>query len=420
MRKQISAIFATNTLRQSAVTFSGTVINGALGALFYILVARFLGPISFGLFSVAITVLTLIGDIGDLGTNTGLVRFVGKYLRRNPNKAKKFLKLGLEVKIAVSLLIIFVGFIFAPVISEKIFLRTELAVPLRFAFVGICTYLLFSYITYSFQAMQKFWWWSGLQVLTNFLRVVGIVFLLLGGALNLDRVMIVYILVPFLGFVLGVNFLPKNFFQVKNEISVSKEFFHYNKWVAAFSLVAAIAARLDIFISARLLSAVDLGLYSAAGQLVQIVPQIAGALGTVIAPKMAEMGNIKGLVLYLKKTQFMVLGIAFLGLASIPLFSYLIPILYGKAYLGSVPIFVILLIAMLVFLISIPIHNVVFYYFSKPALFFWLSVGHLAIIAFLGWYLILRFGAVGGAATVLVGTTFNFIVPAFWVIRKIK
>ena len=107
MRKQISAIFATSTLRQSAITFSGTVINGALGALFYILVARFLGPISFGLFSVAISVLTLIGDIGDLGTNTGLVRFVGKYLRRNPNKAKKFLKLGLEVKIAVSFLIIF-------------------------------------------------------------------------------------------------------------------------------------------------------------------------------------------------------------------------------------------------------------------------------------------------------------------------
>ena len=65
----VENIFATATFKQSSITFMGTVLNGALGAVFYILAARFLGPASFGLMSVAIAALTLISDIGDFGTN---------------------------------------------------------------------------------------------------------------------------------------------------------------------------------------------------------------------------------------------------------------------------------------------------------------------------------------------------------------
>src|SRR3989344_2955674 len=55
---------ATTTFRQSSITFIGTALTGALGAVFYILAARFLGPSAFGLFNVSLTVLTLTSDIG--------------------------------------------------------------------------------------------------------------------------------------------------------------------------------------------------------------------------------------------------------------------------------------------------------------------------------------------------------------------
>ena len=97
----MKSIFATATFRQSGITFTGTLINGVLGAVFYILVARFLGPASYGLLAVTITVLTLVADIGDLGTDTGLVRFVGKFINTDKLKAYRFLKLGLKVKLLV-------------------------------------------------------------------------------------------------------------------------------------------------------------------------------------------------------------------------------------------------------------------------------------------------------------------------------
>ena len=109
-----------------------------------------------------------------------------------------------------------------------------------------------------------------------------------------------------------------------------------------------------------------------------------------------------------------------MGVLSIPVVLFFIPILFGKEYVASGPPFVVLLFAMLIFLFSVPLHMAVIYYFSYPKLFFWVSLGHLAIIAGLGWVLISSFGAMGAAFTVLVGNIFNFVVPATWVLLKIR
>ncbi|MBU0569762.1 oligosaccharide flippase family protein [Patescibacteria group bacterium] len=413
-------VFATVTFRQSTITFIGTFVNGLLGAVFYILVARFLGPANFGLLSVSIAALTLVADIGDLGTDTGLVNFVSKYIKKKPKKAKRFLKLGLKIKLAVSILVLVFGFFLAPYFAQIVFAKPDLVLPLKIASFGVGTFLLFSFVTHSLQASQKFWSWSLIQVGSNALRVILVFLLFYFGLVGIESTLLVYSIIPLVGFFAGIVILKPDLLKVKNEFSVAKEFFKYNKWVATFTLLAAISSRLDTFISARLLTASDVGIYSAANQVVMIVPQIVTAVGTVIAPKMAEMGRVSEFVKYLKKSQLMVAGIAVLGLFSIPLVSYLIPILFGVEYVASIPLFIVLLFAMLVFLISVPIHMSVFYYFSYPKLFFWLAIMHFAIIAGVGWNLISIYGAMGAAMTVLVGQIVNFLVPAVWVLRKIQ
>ena len=414
------SVFATKTLRQSGITLAGTIANGALGAIFYIVAARFLGPASFGLMSVAIMVLTLVADIGDLGTDTGLVRFVGKYIKTNRSKAYRFMKLGLEVKLVVGLLVFVAGWFLSPVIARSVFVKPELESALRFSFAGVGFLLLLSFTLANLQALQRFWGWSGVQVGTNLFRVLIILALLLLGNLSLSTALATYISMPLIGFFIGLFLIPSGFHKVKGETSVAGEFFKYKKWVAAFTVVAAFGARLDTFNSARLLSSAQLGIYSAANRLVQIVPQIVSAIGTVIAPKMAGIRSVKELVDYLKKTQVMVLGLAILGILAIPVVLFLIPYLFGSEYLAAGPIFIVLFFAMLIFLISIPVHMAVFYYFSKPSLFFWLSLGHLAIIAGLGWYLVTLHGAIGAAVAVLIGQIFNFIIPTIWVLAKIR
>lgn len=414
-------IFKTATFKQSQITIAGTIVNGLLGAAFYILMARFLGPSDFGLLIVSVATLTLIADIADFGTNTGLVRFVSANIVSNKEKAWRFLKLSLEVKFAVWIVVLVLGIIFSPFVADKIFNKTELVMPLRLVMIGVGGALLFSFATSSLQAFQKYFTWSFVNIFTNFLRLLFIFLLFFYAQLNLTSGLLIYLVLPFFGFSLTLVFIPaKKIFAVSQEFSVAKQFFKYNFWVAFFTIIAAISARLDTFLTARLLSAQEVGIYGAANQLVSVVPQIIGALGVVAAPKFAGFVNIKQMIEYFKKFQLMVLGLGLLGLLAIPLSFYVIPLLYGASYAETVLPFIVLLLAMLIFLISVPVHNSIIYYFGKPQVFVWVGIGHLIIISFLGYSLILSFGVVGAAMTVLVGTTFNLLAPLGWFLWRIK
>ncbi|MEK7112599.1 MAG: oligosaccharide flippase family protein, partial [Patescibacteria group bacterium] len=224
MKETLTQIIKTRTIKDSAISFTGTFVNGLLGLAFYILMARNLGPLNFGIFSVAVATLTLITDISDVGTDTGLVRFIGKYLNSDKLKALRFLKLGLKVKLAAWLGVLVLGWFLAPFVSVNLLNKGELLIPLRLALVGVGGALLFSFATHAVQAIQRFWVWSGLNVGGNLIRLLGVIFLISLMQLNLISGFVVYIAVPFLGFLAGFFFIP-SFFKVKNEFGVSKEFF---------------------------------------------------------------------------------------------------------------------------------------------------------------------------------------------------
>lgn len=414
-------ILSTATFKQSQITIVATIINGALGAGFYILMARFLGPANFGLLTVSIATLTLLADILDFGTNTGIVRFVSASLVSNKDKAFRFLKLSLEIKMAVWSLLLIVGIVLAPGIAINIFNKTELAIPLQLVMVGVGGALFFSFATSSLQAFQKYFNWGIINILTNSLRLLFIFILLFYQQLNLISGLLAYILFPFFGFSLALLLIPtKRVITVKNEFSVAKELFSYNFWVALFVIIAAISSRLDTFLTARLLTVQELGIYGAANQLVQVVPQIVGALGVVAAPKFAGFTSIKQMIEYFKKFQLMVIGLSLLILFAIPLSFYIIPLLFGSQYSATIFPFIILLLAMLVFLISVPLHNSIIYYFGKPRVFVWVSIIHLFIIGIFGYFLISKYGVIGAAFSVLVGMLFNLLAPLAWLIYRIK
>ena len=414
-------IFSTATFKQSQITIAGTLINGALGALFYIVLARFLGPADFGLLIISLTTLVLVADIADIGTNTGLVRFVSSSLAGNSDRAYRFLKLSLEIKLiawAISFLIIF---LLAPILATAVFHKDELILPLKLIAFGIGGALLFTFATSSLQAYQKYFTWSVINILTNSLRLLLIVFLGSYLILDVENSLLIYIFLPFFGFFVALFILPaRKIIQSKNEFHLSKELFKYNIPVAIFTMIAAFSARLDIYLNAALLSVKEVGIYGAANQLVQIMPQLVSALGLVSAPKFASYTNNLQMLTYFKKFQVLVLGLMFLGILTIPLSIYLIPLLYGSAYSGAVIPFVLLFLGQLVFLFSIPVHHSIIFYFGRPDVFIWVALGHLLIIGVLGYLLILSFGITGAALTVLIGMVFNFLFPLGWLLLKLR
>jgi O-antigen/teichoic acid export membrane protein len=291
---------------------------------------------------------------------------------------------------------------------------------LKLVSFGIGGALLFSFTTSTLQAFQKYFVWSSINILTNASRLLLILILGFFIRFNANSAMIVYIILPFFGFFLALLILPtRKILTSQNELSLSKEFFSYNIPVAVFTLIAAFSARLDTFLNATLLSSREVGIYGAANQLIQIVPQLVSALGIVAAPKFASFVSNKDMLVYLKKFQILVSGICVFGLLTIPITVYLIPLIFGQAYQEAITPFIFLFIAMLVFLISVPVQNAVIFYFGRPDIFIWVSLGHLLIIGGLGYYLISNYGILGTSVTVLIGMLFNFIAPSIWLINKI-
>lgn len=417
----LERIFSTATWKQSQITIAGTLINGLLGALFYIVLARFLGPSDFGILTVSLTTLVLIADIADIGTNTGLIRFVSLHIAANKEKAYRFLKLSLEIKLLAWGIAFLLVYLLAPFLATQVFHKESLLLPLKLVAFGIGGALLFSFATSALQAFQKYFLWSLVNILTNTLRLSLILVLGYLSLLNIESSLFIYIVLPFFGFFIALFLLPaRQFLQVKQEFSLSGEFFKYNIPVAIFTIIAAFSARLDIYLNAALLSAREVGIYGAASQLVQIMPQLVSALGLVSAPKFASFQKDSQMLVYFKKFQLFVLGLCLVGLLTIPISVYLIPILFGPQYQEAVIPFIILFLGMLIFLLSIPVHHSIIFYFGRPDVFIWVSVGHLMVIGGVGYFMISNFGIIGASITVLVGTAFNFISPLIWLLLKLR
>lgn len=417
----LKGIFSTATFKQSQITISGTILNGILGALFYVVLARFLGPSEFGILTISLTTLVLIADIADIGTNTGLVRFVSSNLRNNKEKALRFLKLSLEIKLAAWLVVFAAIFFLAPFLATFIFHKTELILPLRLVGFGVGGALLFTFATSTLQAHEKYFSWSIINIITNALRLL--IILALGYYLTLtsSSSLLVYIILPFFGFFIALFILPAGeILRAKNESFLLGDLLKYTTPVAAFSIIAAFSARLDTFLNAALLSVREVGIYGAVNQLVQIMPQLVSALGFVSAPKFASFQDNNQMLNYFKKFQFFVLGLCLLGLLTIPFAVYLIPILFGPSYAEAVRPFIFLFLGYLVFLFSIPVHHSIIFYFGRPDVFIWVSIGHLIIISTLGYYMISNLGILGSAITVFSGMLFNFLYPLGWLLLRLR
>lgn len=420
LKEKIDYLLSIKTLRHSAITFGATFINGLLGIIFFIILARNLSPGEFGLISVSIATFILIADIADLGVNTGIINFVSKYLHQDLTQAYRFMKLALKIKILVWIIAVFLGWLAAPLIAKYLLLKEELAFSLQLTLAGLGSALFFSFATNCLLAFQKYLSWGTVTIVANTLRLALILILLMVVRLNTTTALISYLVAPMVGFFIGLMFLPLKFLQVTKEDRVIKEFFKFNKWIIIVTVLGAVGLRMDTFLVTRFLSISEVGIYSVASQLSMVIPQITFALATVVAPKLASFKDDQTAINYLFKLQKLCLALSGVGLLGIPLAYLFIPYFYGLIFQQAVLPFIILLIGQLIFLISLPAHQAIFYYFSSPKVFVYSTIIQLSTLGVVGFFLIPAFGMMGAAWAVLGGTLTNFIIPSVWVVNRLR
>lgn len=401
----IKKILSTVTFRQSLVTTISTFANGALGAVFYFLLARFLGSHDYGAFSVAVTLMVMIAGIVDLGTDQGLIKFVPKY-KLDPIARNSVVRLTLKIKLIAGIITALVLISQSSFISQNILHKPELSILIPLVALGIIFQNLFSFSTSLSQSLERFFLWGGLYISTNIFRLALIVLVFWSGNLNGYSSTLIYILMPLLGFVLSLAFFDKKFLFTQNENRFLPELFGFNKWTTAFIIVSAMSSRLDIFFTTRYLSLSSVGIYGLALQLTTILPQLTNAIGAVTTPKFSSFSTHSQNVKYVLKVVGLNSAITlFSSLVLVPLGWFVLHTAGQDFSIGFIP-FIILLSSVALFAIDSPVRDSLLYYFGKPQFFFWQGIGHALVITIFSWLLIPRFNILGSAVTVLIGQVF--------------
>ncbi|KKU56739.1 MAG: hypothetical protein UX78_C0003G0015 [Candidatus Amesbacteria bacterium GW2011_GWA2_47_11] len=401
MLSKLKLLTTTATFRQSLVTVGSTVTSGILGALFYFLLARILGSRDYGAFAAVAALVTMLSSIFDLGTNQGLVKFSG---------TDPVAKLALIIKLFSGGLAVALFLIFAPGIASFLLHQPTLTPLVRLAGLGIFSSLLFSFIYTLAQSRSQYFLWGGVYVGPNLLRLIVIIWLFFTLRLTSFSALLVFTLAPFSAFLIGIFLTNRKFFSSRLSLPAAKHFFGFNQWITASTIIATLGSRIDTLLAVRLLNLSATGVYALAVQMITILPQITTALGAVTTPKFASFKTIADNRRYLGKTLVLSCSVALGSACLLAPFAWLVVLLVGPQFRGAYLPFIILLVAMSLFLGSSPIRDSLMYYFGRPRFFFWLGLASLIATVGLSLWLVPVWGIVGSAAVVLVIQIMSLVV----------
>jgi len=330
-----------NFFKNIGSLFTSQLLGYVITLIFTIYLVRYLGVENYGILSFALALTSMLGIFADFGLNTLMTREIV----RNDDLATKYLNNIFSIKLLmVSVLMILV------VLFMKLFnYPSELAYVLIFMMI----YLIFS--TFSnfyaalFQAYEKLEYQSIASILNSILMLIGVL-ILINFNYGLIIVSVLYAMAAGLTLICYFIISYKIFNFAMPSLVLDWDFWKPTiKTAAQFGLIGVFVT-LYIWIDSIMLSFMQgneaVGLYNAAYRIVLILLFIPTVVNSAIFPVMSRVyvSSTNSLEIIVEKYfKFMVLIGIPLGVAITLLSSQIIILIFGNAFIQSVPILQILI-----------------------------------------------------------------------------
>src|SRR3990167_4047123 len=231
MRHILENLLYTQTSKDTAVVFAGTLVNVIAGVLFFILAPRILGPSDFGLFSTVIATGMLATNIANFGIDTGILRFA------KGEDFNNILSIALKSYLFLGFFIGILGVLISPLIASFLN-QSELANLLRIAFAAIIFLLLTNFFVAGLQAKKEFVKASLVNIVSNVLRLILLVLAVVFLKTGLTFITFIFFFVTIASVIFGRIFLPLKLQKIAKERFF--DFHKYNFWIAVSLIITAI------------------------------------------------------------------------------------------------------------------------------------------------------------------------------------
>jgi O-antigen/teichoic acid export membrane protein len=162
--------------------FVGNTSSTVILAVGIIIVARLLGPHDYGLYTLAVTIPTLLVALSDMGMNYALVRLPAKSKSDgDPARASRLIKLGFLLKLAVSTAAFLICYVGSTLIATTVLSRPELTPFIQLASLLIVFQAIYDATNNSFIGQDLMQYSAATQIMQAVLKgTLGPAFVFIG------------------------------------------------------------------------------------------------------------------------------------------------------------------------------------------------------------------------------------------------
>lgn len=337
MKKQESQSTSKRVVKNAFYQSIYGVIAKIGALIFTTIVARMLFPESFGIYSLALTIIMTVVTLSDLGIGTAITRYVAESLGKGNNqKTKKearsrFLFL-LKFKVISSLVLSILLFILAGIISA-IFKKPEMIMPLRVGSIYMFVISLYGIISPLFLATQKNKYSTIAEAVFEISRIA-LIFPLLYFYKTAGSVFITLSISLLITLVFSYMIISRKYnFLLKGRVNPveKKRLLLFSGFLALNSLNIVIFTNIDKLMLGYFIQAEFIGYYAAILTVINGVYGLVG-LASVIFPVFVQLEKEKLQRAFKKAFKYLSL---ILFPATLMLAYFILPILqalYGQAY----------------------------------------------------------------------------------------
>ncbi|MGP8190906.1 MAG: flippase [Methanobacterium sp.] len=318
--------------KNTGILFSAQIIACILGFFYSIYMARYLGPVGFGVLSFAIALILIFGVLGDLGLSTLLTRELSK----DKSLEKKFIGNFLPIKIILSILTYSLLVLFVNLLGySHQTLNIVYIIGLSMVANG------FSQLFYGlFQSYEKMEYQSITLLINNMLIFLGVIYGISHG-FNVSWFAFIYFIAS-----LAVLIFSLTIFIWKYD-SFNLEF-HFSYWKKSLILAlplsillifSVIASRVDTILLELLKGSTAVGYYSASYRILDSLMYIPTLYTGAIFPVLSNFhvsSKESLIILYEKSFKYLFIISLPIAAAITILAQHIILILYQNSYYQSI------------------------------------------------------------------------------------
>lgn len=368
MHKLVSSALSSSGLKSAAITTIGNISATGVAAIAMIIFSRVLGPQQFGVFSVLFSVMLIVSRIGDMGINIAVSRAIAQNSKQL-SLATSYSQTGSFLKLAIMLLVVGVGVIFArPITTAWLNLDASYTTLFVVVLTLSITIVIYEYVGTLLQARHAF----ATSVLTNVIQSSLKLLVALGSffvtSLTLSFITTSYLIAPLIGAGVGLFVISlRDLYPIYNP-TIARKIISVARWTSVAILASTLAENVDVIIVQQYLTAYDTGIYAAATRIATVASLVGWSLGTVLNMRVAKYKDQKNLNKYLKKAATLSVAALLLTLAVILITTPLVTLTLGVEYLASIPVLNVLLLSTALLTATSPF-VALFYAFDYPRYF---------------------------------------------------